>query len=318
MVCLYITSMQPGGGKTLVCAGLGSYLLGKGKKVGFFKPVFNGDQQQVEASRRDGLFMKQVLGLDEPVDVICPVTTVGKAKDAYSLVAAGKDVVITESAYEVGMILALDARVIAVEGYDQSPGIFSHYNELGEHLLGVIVNKAAAGKLGRVRDEVTAQLKGSGVAVLGVLPEDRLLFTLTIGELAEAIGGEILNSSEQSAELVENFMMGALTVDPGPEYYGRKSNKAVVVRGERTDMQLAALETSTRCLVLCGGTPPAKAVSYRAEVRKAPIILTKGNIMATVESIEQALGRGRFNQERKLPRLAEIMERSFNFQALAS
>ena len=90
----------------------------------------------------------------------------------------------------------------------------------------------------------------------------------------------------------------------------------MVVRGERTDMQLAALETSTRCLVLCGNTPPARTVSYLAEAKRVPIVVTRGNIMAAVEKIEQALGTGRFGEEKKLPRLAEIMGRSFSFQAL--
>lgn len=316
MVCLYVTSMEPGTGKTAVGAGLGRYLLGKGKKVGFFKPVMaGGDQPQVEASRRDGLFMKQILGLDESVDSICPIIAGGEVAKAYARVSSGKDVVITEGVYEPAVASALEARVIAVEGYD-SAGILSHYKDLGERLLGVVVNKVPVSRLERVRDEVTAQLKGAKVRILGVLPEDRLLFTLTIGELAESIHGETLNSAEQSAELVENFMLGAMTVDPGPEYYSRKSSKAVITRGERPDMQLAALETSTRCLILCGNTPPTEAVRFRAELRKVPIILTRGDVRTTADNIEYALGKGRFNQERKLPRLAEIMQQTFDFPAL--
>jgi BioD-like phosphotransacetylase family protein len=310
--------MAQGTGKTAVGAGLGRYWQGKGKRVGFFKPVMaDGDQPQVEASRRDGLFMKQVLGLAEPVDSICPIIARGElAKDAYARVSSGKDVVITEGVYEPAVVSALDARVIAVEGYDSTGMITGCYKDLGERLLGVVVNKVPVSRLERVRDEVTAQLKGAKVRILGVLPEDRLLLTLTIGELAESIHGEILNSAGQSAELVENFMLGAMTVDPGPEYYSRKSSKAVVTRGERPDMQLAALETSTRCLILCGSTLPTAAVRYRAEIKKVPIILTRGGIAEVVDSIEDALGKGRFSQERKLPRLAEIMEQNFSFPAL--
>jgi len=149
-----------------------------------------------------------------------------------------------------------------------------------------------------------------------VLPEDRALFTLTIGELAERIQGEILNSAEKSAELAENFMLGAMCVDPCPEYFGRKANKVVVVSGERPDMQLAALETSTRCLVLSGNTAPIPAVLSRAEDKKIPIILAKGDTAALVMSIEDALGKTRFHQEKKLPKLTEIMEQHFNFQAV--
>jgi len=152
--------------------------------------------------------------------------------------------------------------------------------------------------------------------MLGVLPEDRVLFTITIGELAECIQGEVLNSAEQSGELVENLMLGALTVDPGPEYFGRKSSKAVMVRSNRPDMQLAALETATRCLVLCGDTPPIESVRYGAEAKKIPIILTKTDITAAVNNIELALDKSRFNHEKKLPKLIEFTEQYLSFQAV--
>ncbi len=321
MVCLYVTSVEEGAGKTAVCAGLGRYLLGKGKKVGFFKPVItSGEQPATEATDRDALFMKQILGLDEPVGTICPVIggqgkLAGKIKEAYSMVSSGKDVVIAEGACEPSMVKALAARVIAVEGYsDQLAGVkfTDRYKDFEEQMLGVVLNKVPGRRLERVRNEVT-QLPGTGIGILGVLAEDRVLFTPTIGGLAECVEGEILNSREQLAELVENFMLGAMTADPGPDYFGRKTNKAVVLRSDRPDMQLAAFETATKCLILCGDTPPTPTVLYWAETKKIPIIVTKADVTATVDSIENALGKGRFNQEKKLPRLAEVMEQHFDF-----
>ena len=118
------------------------------------------------------------------------------------------------------------------------------------------------------------------------------------------------------AELVENFMLGAMYVGYGPEYFGRKQNKAVVLRSERPDMQLAALETSTRCLVLCGDAEPTAVVRRRAEEKNVPIILVNGDVTSAAASIEEALGRVRFHQKNKLPRLVEIMGRHFDFQAV--
>lgn len=324
MVCLYVTSVEERAGKTTVGAGLGRHLLESGKKVGFFKPIFTRGEHSSEATDRDALFMKQVFALDDPVDSICPVIDdqselPSRVKEAYNRISSGKDAVITEGVCELSIVQALDARVIAVEGYSAlSSGVrfVDRYKDLGKHLLGIVLNKVPVKKLGRVRDEVVAQFSGMGVDILAVLPEDRLLFTLTIGELAERVQGEVPNSAEQSAELVENFMLGAMTVDPGPEYFSRRSHKAVIVRGNRPDMQLAALETSTRCLILCGNTPPTDAILYGAEVKKVPIILTRGDIIATVGNIEDALDESRFNQEKKLPRLVEIMGQHFNFASV--
>ncbi len=324
MVCLYVTSVEEGAGRTTVGAGLGRHLLEDGKKAGFFKPIFIRSEQLPGATERDALFMKQIFSLDDPVDTICPlidgqVELSGRVKEAYKRISAGKDVVITEGACEPGIVQALDARAIAVEAYsDSSPGVrfVDRYKDLGKNLLGIVLNKVPARKIVSVRDEVAAQLSGTGIGVLGVLPEDRVLFAPTVGELAECVQGELLSSAGQSVELVENFMLGAMAVDPGPQYYSRRGDKAVIVRGNRPDMQLAALETPTRCLVLCGDTPPTEAVLYGAEVNKVPVILTKGDIITAIGGIEAVLGKGRFNQEKKLPRLAELMAQYFNFQSV--
>ena len=148
---------------------------------------------------------------------------------------------------------------------------------------------------------------------MGVLPEDRLLFTLTIGELADCAQGEILNSAEKSDELVENFMLGAMIVGYGPEYFGRKTNKAVIVRAERHDMQLAAPETSAKCLVLCGNVAPIPPVLRQAEEKGIPVILTRHDTATTITIIEDALAKTRFHQRQKLAKLSEIMVRYFDF-----
>ncbi|MBA7604069.1 Phosphate acetyltransferase [subsurface metagenome] len=328
MAALYITSPQAGAGKTLVCAGLGRHLKSKGKKVGFFKPLV-ADIKSKKAADSDTAFIKRILSLKEIVDDLCPVIggegkLGSKVKQAYTKVAKGKDTVIiegiwrqrpggkpVETSYEI--VKALDARVIIVEAY--SPDLFKSklidkYKGFGEHLLGVVVNKVPMSQM-----EVAGEQLG-GVSVLGVLPEDRALLSLTVAELAERIEGKIVNDAGKSAELVENYMLGALGVDSGLDYFGRKTNKAVVVRGERPDMQLAALETSTSCLVISGDGSPIHAVLKGAEDKGIPVIVTEVDTASVVDSVEQALGMTKFNQEKKLPKLAEIMKQQFDFKAL--
>jgi len=323
LTALYVTSLQAGAGKTTICAGLGKHLLANAKKVGFLKPII-AENLPIEGIDSDTLFMKHILALAEPVDSLCPVITdqnnlANRIREAYTKVSSGKDVVIVDGVCQPSIVDALDARVIGVEVYCEKLAkakFVNSYKDFGEHLLGVVVNKVPGSQLERVSSQISTQFGEAGINILGVLPEDRILLALTIGELAEHIQGEILNSAEESVELVENFMLGAMCVDPGPEYFGRKTNKAVVVRSERPDMQLAALETSTRCLILSGNTAPIPTVLYRAEDERIPIILAKADTIATVATIEQALGKTRFNQEKKLPRLTEIMEQHFDFKAV--
>ena len=334
MVALYVASSEEAAGKTTICAGVGKHLLDEGKKVGFLKLILA--DKKSEGSDSDAVFMKQVLALSEPVDSLCPLISgegvlTNKVKQTYAKVSQGKDVVIIEgmcghspddnlskTSYEI--VEALKARVIIVEGYSNQSStakFINTYKGFGENLLGVVLNKVPSSQLKRVHDEIPPQFDAAAINILGILPEDRALFTLTIGELADYIQGEILNNAEKSAELVENFMVGAMYVDSGLEYFGRKRGKAVVVRDDRPDMQLAALETPTKCLVISGNTAPVYSVRYRAEDKGVPIILTKSDTSTILKSIEDALDKTRFNQEKKLLKLAEITEQHLSFQAIS-
>ena len=321
MVALYLTATAPGAGKTAICAGLGKHLQNRGKKVSYFKPVTarNADS--------DARFMKQVLALSEAEDVLSPVindlTNAGVIKEAYDRVAKGKDVVIVEGmadkSKDNGIVAALDARVVMVVGYTTSlpvADVVAGGKELGKHLLGVVVNRVPRHKVDKLAGELSAPLGAAGIKLLGVLPQDRALSAVTVAELAQRLGGDILNNADKTTELVENYMMGALGVDSGLIYFGRKLNKAVIARAGRPDIQLAALETPTRCLIVTDNKAPAGVVMRRAQEKQVPIIQAKDDVDATVAGIEEALAQSRFNQERKLPRLSEIMAGRFNFKSL--
>ncbi|MFC2010365.1 DRTGG domain-containing protein [Chloroflexota bacterium] len=314
MVALYVTSSGKGSGRTAVCVGLGKHLLDKGKKVGFLKPVPD------KSAGDDGIdFIKRLFSLDEPADTLSPGTA--GVKEAYGKVSQGKDVIIVDGPSERkasgDIVKTLSAKVLVVEAYSKELlKTAGAYKEFGESLLGVVLNKVPKDRMEQARSEASEILDKAGIKLLGVLPEDRILSSITIGELAEVVKGEVLRGVERSAELVENVMLGALGVDPGPDYFGRKDNKAVVLRSERPDMQMAAMETSTRCMVLTGDTPLQQVVLARAEEKDMPIILVKDDVTSVVDSIEAVLAKPGLNQENKLPRLIEIMEQNLDFQAL--
>ena len=112
---------------------------------------------------------------------------------------------------------------------------------------------------------------------------------VSIKELADCIQGEIINCSEQSGEQIENLMVGAMCVDPSPLYFNIKSEKAVITRGDRLDIQLGALETSTKCLILTGGEKPHPSVLQRADEKKVPILVVTNDTTSTLAKLEEGL-----------------------------
>jgi BioD-like phosphotransacetylase family protein len=308
---IYIVSVEEAAGKTTICAGLGKYLMTEGKKVGYLKPLASGKDD----TDSDATFMRRVLGMSDDMNA--------------SDIIKGRDVVLVEgtlgpnagdsisqSTYSAAK--EMKAKAVAVEVYSgQASDFADSYKGFGDNLLGVIINKVPQSQLKSAGDKARADFGAVGINVLGVIPENRALLAMTVGELADNIKGKILNSTEKSAELVENYMLGAMVVDSGLDYFWRKNNKAAIIRRDRPDMQLAALETPTRCLVLSGnGEAPAYNVLQKAEIRDIPIISTETVTDDIVGIIEDALSKTKLEQESKLPILAEIVKQNLDVKAL--
>lgn len=315
----------------MLSAGLGQYWLERGKKIGYLKLEKTGGPDS--PGEADVRFMQKLLGLSEPLEAllldISTQTDVGETVRQVSAASRDKDAVIIEGlppGESGGIIQALDARVMAVHDYSfPLAAALPEYRKLGDRLAGVVVNKVPRNRVDRVRSGMSDELGQAGTCLLGLIPEHRLLMTLTIGELAEALQGKLLNSPDKADELIENFMMGSSTFDRGAAYYSRKENKAVILWGERpgfrkaalAGLQQAALQTSVRCLVISANGAPIPAVAQKAEEKGIPTISAPGTVPELIESLEKVMGRLRFNQEKKLPYLRDVMSAGIDLNLLS-
>ena len=347
MIALYLTSMAEAAGKSALCAALGSDFKAEGRRVGFFKPVAIPPEKAVsDAVDKDTEFIKQLLSLEEPVELLCPVLLsatdftasanerepawLKKVGEAYAKVSQGKDVVLIEgvSGFKAGSaqalaasrtLEALDARAILIISYQndlETSQIVSAARALAGRLLGLIINAVPQRRLESVKANLVPSLEKSGIKVMGVLPEDRVLLTVSVGELAQHLGGTILNSPEHSGKLVESVMVGAMSPDPAVSYLRLKQNKAVITRGDRPDIQLAALVTSTSCLILTGNMAPLPNVLNRALEVKVPIVLVKEDPVHTLEALEGVLDIAKFSHIKKVERLGQLLEQHLDLEPL--
>jgi hypothetical protein len=307
---IYLVSAESAAGKTAICAGIGKYLTGEGRSVGYLKPLSSGENDT------DVTFIRSVLGLAEVVkepDML-------KGKDVVLVEGTvGPDAADSISQATYGAAKEMKAKVIAVESYTgQASGYIDSYKGFGNSLAGIIINKVPQSQLKQITEKTKAEFEAAGIAVLGLIPESRSLLSITVGELAQSLNGNILNSSEKTDELVDNYMLGAMVVDSGLDYFNRKTNKAAVIRLDRPDMQLAALETPTRCLVLSGGSAsPPYTVLQRAEIKGIPIITTDCSTSDVIDIVEESLIKARFSQAKKVPALAEIIKQNVDLKVFA-
>jgi BioD-like phosphotransacetylase family protein len=134
--------------------------------------------------------------------------------------------------------------------------------------------------------------------------------------LADALQGDIICRPDLANELVENLMIGAMSVDAALTYFRRKLNKAIITGGDRPDIQLAALETSTKCLILTGNIRPNPLIVSRAEDSGVAIMLVKHDTMTAVQIAEQTFGKTRFHQEKKVERFQRMLAEHMDFEQL--
>jgi uncharacterized protein len=345
MTTLQIVSYESCG-KTALCAGIGKKLISGGKRVGYIKPI-----NLTEATSADGcpdaVFINEALELGEDKQESCAFNIsqeklwhslsedadsfADKIKSACDRVASGKDILIVESpgslrndkvstlaCYTIAE--KVNTRVVFLICYStdyRDAEIDQVVTKLGARLAGIVVNQVPENKLSALKAECEGYFKSRGVAVLGVLPESRPLLGVSVAEIAAALGAEIISSKEKAGDLVENVMLGAMTPDSARDYYSRKRNKAFVTRSERPDMQLAALDTSTRCLIVTKQMP-SMSVMVKAEDKKVPVIVVNKDIAEVVSAIEAALAKSRFQHMQKLTVLASILDSRFDFKALNS
>lgn len=338
MVAIYVTSPRGPEGKTTLCIGLARTWQQAGKKVGYIKPVAVTATEQPSRGDEDAAFAKKVLGLAEPAEGLCPLPLSAqgiaalakqtapeqKLVKACNDMAAGKDVVVLDGlagqADASGTIARwLGARTIIVAGHRAklAEDLPKAAKAFGQSLAGVVINAVPREKLETVSSGVVPSLEKAGVRVLVVLPEERGLATVTVQDLVAPLQARPITFKDGMGEIIESIMGGAVFLDPGPIYFERKANKAVVIRVDRPDVQLGALETSVRCLVLTNAEgDPNPYVHYKAMDKNVPILLTKMDTETAFDAIESTLNAARFRQEKKLAIADELLGKYLDIAAL--
>ena len=348
MATLYITSTETFSGKSALCVGLARRMRRDGMSVGYLKPLSSGARLAAGLVDEDAEFFRQTLDLSDPIEDMAPVgispavlerflkgseTTDfrEKLRAAYDRIAKGRDVVILEGGsslregYTVGLpppLVAqlLGARALAIIHYDEDQqamdDLLAAQAQFGDRFAGAVLNGVPRQRMPFAQEVAKPALEARGLPVYAVLPQERLLLSISVGELVELLAGEVLCCADHLDELVEHLMVGAMGVDSALTYFRRKPNKAVITGGDRPDIQLAALETSTKCLILTGDLRPSPIIVGRAAEVGVPMILVKQDTLAAVEVIERYFGKTRIHQAKKIERFEEMLADRFDFERL--
>jgi len=342
MIPIFIASNRSFTGKTFFALGLAQKLIELGYKVGYLKPLGKTPvKKDRDLFAADAVFMKESLALPDPIKTISPFVLSyemqnlildGEIKNIKNLILDAveaqkdKDVLIIGGAGDFfeGSTLGIDgttliemtgAGVIMVEawrGYQSIDALYGGYKLLGERFIGGILNKVPANSLSYVKEKATPYLKNSGVAIFGVFQKDSLLESVAVRQIVEILNGKVLCCEDKLDELVERFSIGAMDVDNALNYFSRTPNKAVITGANRSDIQLVAMETSTKCIVITGGLYTNDVVLGRAQSKGIPIISVPLDTFTAVDRIEMVIGKTTICQREKALRIKELVDKHFD------
>ena len=199
------------------------------------------------------------------------------------------DILITESSDsqpDASLLVATFSR-------DLDPdAVKSAADSLGDGFIGVIINRVPTYGARAAETDLKPALESAGLTVLGIVPESRALYGITVDDLISRLDARYALQLESGDALVEHVMVGANVLDAedfpaGPEYYAQRSNKAVIGRGDRPDFHWSAIDTPTRCVILTGNFEPIPYLLSKAEERQVPVAVVEKDTLDVMDALEE-------------------------------
>ena len=345
MVGIYVGATSGYSGKNMIAMGIGLKLQKEGYRVGYMKPVGALPQEKNGVlGDADAFFVQDILGLSENPALVTPVVVdqdfkmkafTGKCedlmpriKDAYEELGKNKDVMIVAgsgSMYSgkycgvdgVSVIKSLGIKSIIIDRYVKELNydyLIAMKELLGEQLLGVLLNDIPPVFKEELDSLLHPFMESKGIKVLGKIPSDPLMGAIKVADLADRLGGKIITAQDKSERVVENFLIGTMQVENFMTHFRKSKKSAIIVGGDRSDVQLVALEGQCQCLVLTGNLYPNDIIMTRAEVLEVPIVVVRDDTFTVAKKMEAILSRHKLRDVIKIQHGSQLVSSIIDFQ----
>ena len=317
MGVLYITSQKQNSGKTTLSVALASLLIDRGKVIDIAKPFSeNGTLEEGDRFNLSKLLDRDyLLQNEQSLDAVIASIKESSSKHEFVIVEALSSMPVEEQVSFVEEIKA-QSLIVSIPSTMDSDADFS--SRFGSSVCGVVLNQVS--KYAQIQTEHIMQqnLSSHDVLLLGTIPEDRTLLSLSVAQICENLSGQMFGEVQNSESLVEHFMVGGFGMDPGEYSFATRNKKAVVVRGDRPDVQMSALNTDMECFIMTNGMDPIEYIKYEAVEEGVSIMIVQSDTLDTMENISKLQQLAEFDHPDKLLKAKELVSDYVNVEQLLS
>ena len=310
---IYVATIEPNSGKSVVVLGLMRMLLGKTAKVGYFRPIIedleNGEMDNhistvlsyfeidLNYKKTHAFTRKEVLDLynqgksGEAIDHIIKKYKYLEERFDFVLVE-GTDFSHENSSIELDLNILISKNlgipvIIVMQGDKKEPAEIVDSGQLvydtfrnDVNVLSIIANKVNPDDLSTLKTLLKDRIPNVGITVI---PKINNLASPTVKEVVDSLEGNVLFGKEMLNNLIESFSVGAMQLRNYLTHL--KDNGLVITPGDRADIILGALQANISKnypkisgIILTGGLIPEEPILKLIEGLSSvvPIISVNG------------------------------------------
>jgi phosphate acetyltransferase len=352
---VFIATSEPYSGKSVIALGLVNMLLGKAKKVGYFKPIINTDPKEKKDdhvaavteyfglsesyedtfvfTRAQALQMIQNKSQGEMIDAI--ISKFKKLEEYYDFtVVEGSDFIGEGIAFEFDANISMaknlgSPAIIVISGENKTTAqvvttavaVLHNFQAREVQVLAVVANRVNVEQANDVKQLLTMQLPDG--MIITVIPFEKGLNSPTMQEINERLGGKLLFGEDQLANQVDHFITGAMEVANFLNHL--KENVLIVTPGDRGDIIISALQANLSTsypkisgIVLSAGFEPEESVMRLIQGSPSimPIISVKTGTFETTSKIGSIKSRMTPGNRTKIQLAIDVFEKYVDVKAL--
>lgn len=294
---IYITTIEPNSGKSIVSLGLMQLLLGKAARVGYFRPIiddfpegkldnhintvityFNLDLEFSEAyafTRSEVIRMKN---RDQDDEIISKIIEKYKALEERfdfvliegtsftgegSIIEFDINVLIAKNLGVPAIILASGVGKTLQDLVGSLQMAYDSFKDKGVEVLAVIANKVQEENQSLIVTQLEKNLPAQ--VIVNAIPLNPILANASVKEIVEELGATVLFGADYINNQAGYFSVGAMQLRNYLTHL--KDNGLVITPGDRADIILGALQANISAnypsisgIVLTGGLVPEESI----------------------------------------------------------